>query len=277
MHLALKSSWLFQSALGEGTDEHSVQLSQEIEMAIVNSKPVPPGSASYSPSFEVLVPDLFERRKAVNKLQTSHILSRRAAAIQRLVGVRNSDSSMSPESKAKCRAVEKKKQPSGPLVDSQSIDGESTNKTALADVGVTPSDSKEVDVPIGEPESSSQQPAPIDGRSEMQPVVNGATESVVDKSALQEQQVKEEGLANNPGPPQQQPVKVEEGSAKLNLPQQQQAPRPSPGRSAVQKQRVAKGFVSRVAPVSLPGARVKLPSVYSKLGSPLQYSSFRGN
>lgn len=43
------------------------------------------------------------------------------------------------------------------------------------------------------------------------------------------------------------------------------------------KQRIAPGFVKRVGIVTVPGARVKLPSVYSKLGSPFAYASFRGN
>lgn len=77
MNLALKTSWLFHAAAEDSNDKlrHlALQLNQDVEMAIVNSKPVPPGSSVYTPSLNVHVPDLFKRRRAVHKLRTTGLV-----------------------------------------------------------------------------------------------------------------------------------------------------------------------------------------------------------
>lgn len=197
MHLALKSSWLFQSSCGEsgGSEaqsnlhELSVQLNQDIEMAIVNSKAVPPGSAAYSPSLEVSVPDLFERRKAVNRLYqttTRNTLTRRSVVM---------------------------------------------------------------------PEKSEESP------SELTEGIRVVSEAGAEISEAGAETRAEPGL-------QTPPTAGEDG---------EMTPAAVAPRSAAQKQRVAKGFVQKVGQTTVTGSRVKLPSVYSKLGSALQYSSFRGH
>lgn len=116
MHLALKSSWLFQASICEcppETNEHATQLTQEIEMAIVNSKPVPPGSAAYTPSLEASIPDLFERRKAVSKLKTTHNLARRTiqgcSVAPKQIGISEGPSDG-------CQSEDKRRMPSATIV-----------------------------------------------------------------------------------------------------------------------------------------------------------------
>lgn len=251
MHLALKSSWLFQSAAGEGTletNEHSIQLNQEIEMAIVNSKPVPPGSASYSPSLEASVPDLFERRKAVNKLQTTHNLVRRSA---QELAPRGSE--CPPSSKNRQCDVMKETSMSTigrPLGGGAST---STNSKVVSEERQHPTDEP---VPM-----TAASPRTADGTAETrvkeQSDLHGTGN--LSKTTSYSQSV----------PPYSAGAQVTESSSRSQQPT-------TLSRPTTQKQRVARGFVQKVGQITVPSARVKLPSVYSKLGSPFQYSSFRG-
>lgn len=242
MHLALKSSWLLQSAAGEGsaeTNEHSIQLNQEIEMAIVNSKPVPPGSAIYSPSLEVSVPDLFERRKAVNKLQTTHNLVRRSA--QGLSRTSTKKLSVRMASEVSGTVEEQSHSVRSSNVQTNHASTELTDPTKVSEIPVS-SDvtcTTEQVVKVGSPKVSISKNSDEEFSENQEDKSSSLSPSVPDAT---------------PQTPVESPV-----------------PRPIP-----QKQRVTKGFVRKVGPITFPGSRVRLPSVYNKLGSPFHYSSFRG-
>lgn len=71
MHFALKGSWLFHSAVEDRIDrlsEAASKMREEMEMAVVNSKPfsgnaAEPGQLTPSHAFPQKSPDLFLRRK----------------------------------------------------------------------------------------------------------------------------------------------------------------------------------------------------------------------
>eukprot|EP01054_Gregarina_sp_Poly1_P000219 Gregarina_sp_Poly_1__218@NODE_1050_length_5233_cov_176_655052_g730_i0_p1_GENE_NODE_1050_length_5233_cov_176_655052_g730_i0NODE_1050_length_5233_cov_176_655052_g730_i0_p1_ORF_typecomplete_len1227_score214_89PI3_PI4_kinase/PF00454_27/1_4e41PI3Ka/PF00613_20/5_5e10PI3Ka/PF00613_20/2_1e03Ribosom_S30AE_C/PF16321_5/26Ribosom_S30AE_C/PF16321_5/48TF_Zn_Ribbon/PF08271_12/43TF_Zn_Ribbon/PF08271_12/14_NODE_1050_length_5233_cov_176_655052_g730_i0593739 len=255
MHLALKSNWFFQAALEDKLPELSEaanKMREEIEMAGVNSKPFTTRDNSSDLASQshklansmnaVKTPDLFLRRRAVKYLSKSK-KGPPSSALQRALQIIQEKYPLQP-------AEHPSDVPTTGATADQSQDGDSTRDRQSPPASPQTS-------PAVSPVPAVVQPEPMD--APIPSPVHPSPIAAVTVPTLEERQP----AATSPLPPTAPGVEVSPTVDKG-----------SRSRRLSRKGRIAPGFVSNTGSVSLSGSKVKLTSVYLKLGPPFNYSSF---